>query len=124
MSLVYPSGYDYDGAPVLVEPEIRRLDGVVREVAVPPMVPPPTHGSLADLPFENAAAAPAHLVLSRQDEDGNWRDVTAAEFAEQVQAVAKGLIAEGLSPGTGSRSWRGRRTSGHSSTSPRGRPDW
>ncbi|MFD4561464.1 AMP-dependent synthetase/ligase [Streptomyces sp. NPDC058469] len=99
MSLAYSSGYDYDGAPVLVEPEIRRLDGVVREVSVPPMVPPATHGSLADLPFENAAAAPEHLVLSRQDEDGNWHDVTAAEFAEQVQAVAKGMIAEGLAPG-------------------------
>ncbi|MEV0736108.1 AMP-dependent synthetase/ligase [Streptomyces sp. NPDC050549] len=99
MSLAYPSGYDYDGAPVLVEPEIRRLDGVVREVSVPPLVPPATHGSLADVPFENAAAAPDHLVLSRQAEDGSWVDVTAAEFAEQVQAVAKGLIAEGLAPG-------------------------
>jgi long-chain acyl-CoA synthetase len=99
MSLVYPSGYDYDGAPVLVEPEIRRLDGVVREVSVPPLVPPATHGSLADLPFENAAVAPEHLVLSRQDTDGNWHDVTATEFAEQVQAVAKGMIAEGLAPG-------------------------
>ncbi|MGW3105558.1 AMP-dependent synthetase/ligase [Streptomyces sp. NPDC001100] len=99
MSLAYPSGYDYDGAPVLVEPEIRRLDGVVREVSVPPLVPPATHGSLADVPFENAAAAPDHLVLSRQAEDGSWVDVTAAEFAEQVQALAKGLIAEGLAPG-------------------------
>ncbi|WP_262063766.1 AMP-dependent synthetase/ligase [Streptomyces sp. STR69] len=99
MSLAYPSGYDYDGAPVLVEPEIRRLDGVVREVSVPPLVPPATHGSLADVPFENAAATPDHLVLSRQAEDGSWADVTAAEFAEQVQAVAKGLIAEGLAPG-------------------------
>ncbi|MFE2421787.1 AMP-dependent synthetase/ligase [Streptomyces hokutonensis] len=99
MSLAYPSGYDYDGAPVLVEPEIRRLDGVVREVSVPPLVAPATHGSLADVPFENAAAAPDHLVLSRQAEDGSWADVTAAEFAEQVQAVAKGLIAEGLAPG-------------------------
>ncbi|WP_019061238.1 AMP-dependent synthetase/ligase [Streptomyces prunicolor] len=99
MSLAYPSGHDYDGAPVLVEPEIRRLDGVVREVSVPLMVPPATHGSLADVPFENAAATPDHLVLSRQDEDGNWQDVTAAQFAEQVQAVAKGLIAEGLAPG-------------------------
>lgn len=99
MSVAYPSGYDYDGAPVLVEPEIRRLDGVVREVFVPPLVPPATHGSLADLPFENAAAAPEHVVLSRQDADGNWQDVTAAEFAEQVQAVAKGMIAEGLAPG-------------------------
>nr|WSY52648.1 AMP-dependent synthetase/ligase [Streptomyces sp. NBC_00886] len=99
MSLAYSSGYDYDGAPVLVEPEIRRLNGEVREVSVPPLVPPVTHGSLADLPFENAAAAPGHLVLSRQDGDGNWRDVTATEFAEQVQAVAKGMIAEGLAPG-------------------------
>ncbi|MFJ5308782.1 AMP-dependent synthetase/ligase [Streptomyces sp. NPDC088350] len=99
MSLAYPSGHDYDGAPVLVEPEIRRLDGVVREVSVPPLVPPATNGSLADVPFENAALAPAYRVLSRQAEDGSWVDVTAAEFAGQVQAVAKGLIAEGLQPG-------------------------
>lgn len=93
------SGYDYDGGPVLVEPEIRRLDGEVREVSVPPLVPPVTHGSLADLPFENAAAEPARHVLSRQAEDRSWRHVTATEFAEQVLALAKGLIAEGLAPG-------------------------
>lgn len=57
-SLPYAAATDYDGAPVLVAPEIRRLDGEVREVAVPPVVPPVTHGSLADLPFENAEAAP------------------------------------------------------------------
>jgi len=39
MSLSYVSGHDYDGAPVLVEPEIVRLDGEVREVSVPPLVP-------------------------------------------------------------------------------------
>ncbi|KOV59947.1 long-chain fatty acid--CoA ligase [Streptomyces sp. AS58] len=91
--------YDPDGGPVLVEPEIRRLDGEVREVAVPPLLPPVSHGSLADLPFENAAAAPAHPVLSRRDADGHWSQVTAAEFAAQVLAVAKGMIAEGLVPG-------------------------
>lgn len=99
MSLSYTSGHDYDGAPVLVEPEIRRLDGEVREVSVPPMVPPVTHGSLADLPFDNADEAPADRVLSRRTEDGGWADVTAAEFAGQVQALAKGMIAEGLVPG-------------------------
>ncbi|MFC9915460.1 AMP-dependent synthetase/ligase [Streptomyces sp. NPDC127197] len=91
--------YDPDGGPVLVEPEIRRLDGEVREVAVPPLVPPVSHGSLADLPFENADAAPGHPVLSRRTGDGRWADVTAAEFAAQVLAVAKGMIAEGLMPG-------------------------
>jgi long-chain acyl-CoA synthetase len=102
MSLSYSSGHsghDYDGAPVLVAPEIRRLDGEVREVAVPPIAPPVTHGSLADLPFDNADAAPGDRVLSRRTEAGDWRHVTAAEFAAEVLALAKGFIAEGLVPG-------------------------
>ncbi|MFJ5261601.1 AMP-dependent synthetase/ligase [Streptomyces sp. NPDC088387] len=91
--------YDPDGGPVLVEPEIRRLDGEVREVAVPPLVPPVSHGSLADVPFQNAEVSPGHPILSRRAPDGTWTDVTAAEFAAQVRDVAKGLIAEGLVPG-------------------------
>lgn len=85
--------------PALVQPETRRLDGVVREAYVPPFAPPVTHGTLADLPFDNAGAAPDAVVLSRKGDGGQWVDVTAAEFAEQVQAVAKGLVAEGLMPG-------------------------
>ncbi|MEU9962242.1 long-chain fatty acid--CoA ligase [Streptomyces sp. NPDC050982] len=84
---------------VIPEPEVRRLDGVVREVSVPPMVHPVTHGSLADIPFDNAEQAPDAPVLSRKGADGSWTDVTAAEFAAEVLAVAKGLIAEGLLPG-------------------------
>ncbi|GAA3812907.1 AMP-dependent synthetase/ligase [Streptomyces coacervatus] len=95
----YPSASDYDGVPQLVEPEIRRLDGEVREASVPPLVPPSTHGSLADLPFDNADKAPDARVLSRRTQDGDWADVTAAEFADQVLALAKGLIAEGLVAG-------------------------
>ncbi|MGD1222810.1 long-chain fatty acid--CoA ligase [Streptomyces krungchingensis] len=82
-----------------MEPEIRRLDGVVREVSVPPLVGQVRHGSLADIPFDNADAAPGEVVLSRKAQDGTWKDVSAAEFAAQVLAVAKGLIAEGLVPG-------------------------
>ncbi|MFF2517935.1 AMP-dependent synthetase/ligase [Streptomyces sp. NPDC058086] len=89
----------YDSPPFLVEPEIRRLDGVVREVSVPPLVGQVTHGSLADIPFDNATVAPNAAVLSRKNADGAWEDVTATEFAAQVLAVAKGLIAEGLAPG-------------------------
>ncbi|AZS85758.1 long-chain fatty acid--CoA ligase [Streptomyces griseoviridis] len=99
MSVSRPVAYDHDGVPQLVEPEIRRLDGVVREVSVPPLVPPRSHGSLADLPFENAAAAPASRVLSRRTGDGGWADVTADGFAREVRELAKGLIAEGLVPG-------------------------
>ncbi|MFI2763288.1 AMP-dependent synthetase/ligase [Streptomyces echinatus] len=93
------SAVDYDGRPVLVQPETRRLDGAVSEAYVPPFAPQVKHGSLADLPYENAEAAPDAIVLSRKLSGGRWTDVTAARFAAEVQAVAKGLIAEGLMPG-------------------------
>ncbi|MCF1595281.1 AMP-dependent synthetase/ligase [Streptomyces muensis] len=93
------AAFDDAPGPNLVRPETRRLDGAVREAYVPPFAPPVTHGSLADLPFDNAAAAPDAVVLSRRGADGQWSDVTAAQFAEQVLAVAKGLVAEGLTPG-------------------------
>ncbi|MFF3333367.1 AMP-dependent synthetase/ligase [Streptomyces sp. NPDC002888] len=100
MSTPYSTTASYDDAPpTLVAPETRRLDGVVREASMPPFALPVTHGSLADLPFDNAAAAPDAIVISRKTQDGTWVDVTAAEFAAQVLAVAKGLIAEGLVPG-------------------------
>ncbi|MDC0767367.1 AMP-dependent synthetase/ligase [Streptomyces sp. HD] len=93
------AAFDDAPGPTLVQPETRRLDGAVREAFVPPFAPPVTHGSLADLPFDNASAVPGAVVLSRKGEDGQWSDVTATQFADQVQAVAKGLIAEGLMPG-------------------------
>lgn len=88
-----------DIQPRLVEPVKTVIDGVVRQVAVPALVGVPGGGSLGDIPFQNAAEAPADFVLARKDRDGTWRDVTAAEFAAEVLAVAKGLIAEGLRPG-------------------------
>jgi long-chain acyl-CoA synthetase len=90
-----------DDAPSvsLVEPEKLRVGGVVREVAVPPLVLPVRRGSLADIPFDNAREAPDEAVLSRKGPAGDWRDVTAAAFADEVRDVAKGLIAEGLRRG-------------------------
>ncbi|MEU6576108.1 AMP-dependent synthetase/ligase [Streptomyces sp. NPDC046805] len=93
------STIDYEGDAILVEPETRRLNGAVREASVPPFAPPVTRGSLGDLPFDNADAAPDAVVLSRRTVDGSWEDVTAARFAEEVLAVSTGLIAEGLMPG-------------------------
>ncbi|MFI1027516.1 AMP-dependent synthetase/ligase [Streptomyces sp. NPDC020951] len=90
---------DFDAPPTLVAPETRRLDGAVREASLPALARPVTYGSLADLPYDNAAAAPAAVVLSRKAQDGEWADITAERFAAQVHAVAKGLIAEGLAPG-------------------------
>nr|WP_308344319.1 AMP-dependent synthetase/ligase [Streptomyces sp. ISL-94] len=75
------------------------IDGRVREVRVPALAAVPGRGSLGDIPFDNAREAPAEAVLARKERDGSWRDVTAAEFAAEVLAVAKGLIAEGLREG-------------------------
>ncbi|ROQ68229.1 long-chain acyl-CoA synthetase [Streptomyces sp. 840.1] len=87
-------------APVLVEPtRVRAADGSVQQVSVPAFAPPVRRGSLAEIPFDNAREAPADAVLSRKQPDGSWLDVTAAEFAGEVLAVAKGLIAEGLRGG-------------------------
>ncbi|WNI31203.1 AMP-dependent synthetase/ligase [Streptomyces sp. ITFR-6] len=87
-------------APVLVEPtRVRAADGTVQQVSVPAFAPPVRRGSLAEIPFDNAREAPADAVLSRKQQDGSWQDVTAAEFAAEVLAVAKGLIAEGLRGG-------------------------
>ncbi|MER5893078.1 AMP-dependent synthetase/ligase [Streptomyces sp. NPDC001876] len=86
--------------PVLVEPtKVRDADGTVREVSVPLFAPTVRRGSLADIPFDNAREAPSEAVISRKQSDSTWQDMTAAEFAEEVQAVAKGLVAEGLKVG-------------------------
>ncbi|MBW8797307.1 MAG: long-chain fatty acid--CoA ligase [Streptomyces sp.] len=68
--------------------------GVVREARRPPLAAPLTTGSLADLPYTNAAEAP-HSTAIRRGEGA----VTAAAFATQVTDTAKGLIAAGLAAG-------------------------
>jgi long-chain acyl-CoA synthetase len=77
---------------------IRDADGVVREARTPPLAPRPATGSIADLPFTNAAETPDTVVLHRREKE-NWKPVTAAAFAREVTAVAKGLIAAGVEPG-------------------------
>ncbi|MFF7857450.1 AMP-binding protein [Streptomyces sp. NPDC007904] len=72
--------------------------GVVREARTVALAPRPTAGSTADIPFTNAAEAPDAVVL-RRERHGSWHPVTAAAFAQEVTAVAKGLIAAGLAPG-------------------------
>jgi long-chain acyl-CoA synthetase len=93
------AGGPLPAAPPLVEPTKRVVDGVVREVSVPPLAPVVTSGSLGDIPFTNAEQAPEDAVLSRKSADASWRDVTAREFAQEVLATAKGLIGHGLQPG-------------------------
>ncbi|MEU4389098.1 AMP-dependent synthetase/ligase [Kribbella sp. NPDC023855] len=70
----------------------------MREYTTPAVIEPPTSGSLSDPVWANASSHPDTAVFSRRVE-GGWLDVSAAEFARQVTAVAKGLIAAGVKHG-------------------------
>lgn len=80
--------------------DVRTDGGVVREAAVPWLAaPPPARGSaVADIPYTNAAEDPGATVIRRKA-GGSWVPVTAGAFADEVTAVAKGLVAAGLEPG-------------------------
>jgi long-chain acyl-CoA synthetase len=70
----------------------------LREFTNPPLAvsSPPPAGGLADIVFEHAREEPQRVVMGRKNEAGQWWDVTAAEFRDEVVALAKGLLAQGV----------------------------
>ena len=68
----------------------------MRDFTVPPMAAAPLVGGLADVVFDFAEEDPDRIALGRKDADGDWRDVTAAAFRDEVLALARGLIAHGV----------------------------
>jgi long-chain acyl-CoA synthetase len=70
----------------------------VREYFSPLNVEIAETGNLTDDLVANAAEAPGTVVFSRRTGEA-WEDVTAAEFLDEVRAVAKGLVAAGLEAG-------------------------
>ncbi|MFF4579525.1 AMP-dependent synthetase/ligase [Streptomyces sp. NPDC001389] len=67
----------------------------MREFTVPPVVSGSPVGGLADVVFEHAGQDPDGVALGRKTA-GAWRDVTSAELAGEVLALAKGLLAQGV----------------------------
>jgi long-chain acyl-CoA synthetase len=72
---------------------------VLLEYGMPALIAVPDDASLADVIFSRAAADPGQVMLRRGTGEGRWTDVTAAEFRDQVTALAGGLIAAGIQPG-------------------------
>ncbi|WP_028801804.1 AMP-dependent synthetase/ligase [Streptomyces sp. 142MFCol3.1] len=68
----------------------------MREFTNPPLASAPPVGGLADVVFDHAQEDPLHVALGRKDDQGQWRDVTSAEFRDEVLALAKGLLAQGI----------------------------
>ncbi|SDJ52693.1 AMP-dependent synthetase/ligase [Streptomyces indicus] len=68
----------------------------MREFTSPPLASSaPAVGGLADVVFDHAQEDPLHIALGRKV-DGQWTDVTSAEFCAEVLALAKGLLAQGV----------------------------
>jgi long-chain acyl-CoA synthetase len=67
-------------------------------MSIPPLVTPQLEGNLSDLPVRNDISRP-HDVAFGKLWSGTWVDVTNAEFLADVRALAKGLMASGISLG-------------------------
>ncbi|WP_432058497.1 AMP-dependent synthetase/ligase [Streptomyces sp. bgisy022] len=68
----------------------------MREFTSPALALPPPVGGLADVVFRYAQEDPSRVALGRKDADGRWRDVTSGAFRDEVLALAKGLLAQGI----------------------------
>ncbi|MGY1438884.1 AMP-dependent synthetase/ligase [Streptomyces reniochalinae] len=68
----------------------------MREFTVDALATEPQVGGLADAVFAHADERPALPLLARKDPQGQWQEVTAAHFRDEVVAVAKGLLAQGV----------------------------
>src|SRR5215470_10544532 len=73
----------------------------MREYSTPASVDIPPSASLTDVVFERAASDPGRVVIRRKGAagDAGWQDVTARQFADDVTALAKGLMATGIAEG-------------------------
>jgi long-chain acyl-CoA synthetase len=70
----------------------------VRDKVVAPVVAPTTEGNLAQTVVVNAQEVPDKVVFAMRSGAG-WQDVTAAQFADDVARLAKGLVAAGIDVG-------------------------
>lgn len=73
----------------------------MRDLALAPPSASPLTGGLADSLFETAAESPGLPMLAHRagPASATWERITAVEFRDEVVAVAKGLVASGISPG-------------------------
>ncbi|GFZ83964.1 AMP-dependent synthetase/ligase [Nesterenkonia alkaliphila] len=71
----------------------------MREFAVPAAVKVEPDLNITDLLERQVAEDPGNVLFGRQLTPGQWTDVTAAEFRDDVVSLAKGLIAKGIQPG-------------------------
>ncbi len=77
----------------------RPKESTLHEKSTPALAPVTTEGSLADLPARHRRDNPGKAVFAKRAGSG-WSDVSAKEFADEVDALAKGFLAAGVTPGS------------------------
>ena len=71
----------------------------MREYSIPALAEIPPTANAADVVPRRAAEQPSAVMLRRKTAGGTWSDVTAAQFNDEVRALAKGFIAAGVETG-------------------------
>jgi long-chain acyl-CoA synthetase len=71
----------------------------LREYSIPALAEIPPTANAADVVPRRAAEQPSAVMLRRKTAGGTWSDVTAAQFNDEVRALAKGFIAAGVETG-------------------------
>ncbi len=74
----------------------------MREYSIPALAEIPATANLAKAIFRRAAEQPQAVMLRRPGPAGlagEWTDVTASQFRDEVTALAKGLVAAGIEAG-------------------------
>ncbi|VXB63414.1 Long-chain-fatty-acid--CoA ligase FadD15 [Arthrobacter sp. 9V] len=71
----------------------------MREISVPPLVNIAPETNITDFVIREAGKASNPALFSKLDTNGQWQDIRATDFLEDVRALAKGLIASGVGLG-------------------------
>ena len=70
------------------------------ESSTPPLAALDGYRNVTDLLVARAAAAPGHVAFEVEDPStGSWRPITTRGFEEEVRALAKGFMAQGIQAG-------------------------
>jgi long-chain acyl-CoA synthetase len=78
------------------------MGDAVREFSIPALAQIPATANLSSAVFRRAAEQPQAVMLRRPGPaglSGEWVDVTAGQFKDEVVALAKGLVAAGIGAG-------------------------
>lgn len=71
----------------------------MQEITVPSDFVVPEKASIVDSMLRHRVESPGKALFKKRAADGSWGDITTKEFADLVDAVAKGFIASGIGPG-------------------------